>query len=185
MKAEVKVLLAIADGTEEIEAITALDLLRRAGAEVTVAAAQKSVTLSHGLLVTAEKTLEEAAKENYDLIVLPGGLPGAYNLRDDQFLDTLLRRQVEAKKLVGAICAAPAFILAEKGFLKNFSATCYPGCEEGYSEVNWQTDTPVICDRNFITGRGPGAAYPFALALIEALYGKETKKSLARDTMYL
>lgn len=180
-----KVLLAIADGSEEIEAVTVFDLLKRAGAEVILASPEKGeVTLSHGLTVKCGTSLSEAAESSFDLIVMPGGLPGTYNLRDCGALDKIIERQFEKGGLVAAICAAPAFILGAKGYLEGKSATCYPGCEEGIEGVFWKTGEAVVKDGNIVTANGPGAAYLFALALVESLYGREFRQRIAEDSMF-
>lgn len=180
-----KVLIAIADGSEEIEALTAYDLLKRAGAEVTLASPEGGfVSLSRGLTVVSDCAVSEVADESFDLVVLPGGLPGAYNLRDCEALDQIIKKRAEKGEAIAAICAAPAFILAEKGVLDGYEATCYPSCEEGYSKTKWRTEEPVVCDRNIITGKGPGAAYLFALKLVEFLYDKSARQQLENDTMF-
>lgn len=179
-----RVLLAIADGSEEIEALTVFDLLKRAGAEVVLASPEGGlVTLSRGLTVASDCAIGEAG-ENFDLVVLPGGLPGAYNLRDCEALDALLVKRGAEGGAIAAICAAPAFILAEKGLLDGYEATCYPGCEEGYLKTKWQTSEPVVVDRNMVTGKGPGAAYIFALSLVEFLYDKSARQRLEEETMF-
>ncbi len=180
-----KVLIAIADGSEEIEALTAYDLLIRAGAEVTLASPKGGlVSMSRGLAVASDCAVKEVENEPFDLVVLPGGLPGAYNLRDCEALDKILRKRAEKGEAIAAICAAPAFILSEKGMLDGYEATCYPSCEEGYSKTKWRTQEPVVCDRNIITGKGPGAAYLFALKLVEFLYDKSARQRLENDTMF-
>lgn len=180
-----QVLLAVAQGSEEIETVVPLDLLRRAGANVVVAGPWNGpVTLSHGLSILPDVCIDVVTRE-YDLIVLPGGLPGATNLRDCRRLQELLKAQAAAGRLIAAICASPAMVLGAQGFLEGLSATCYPGCEEGVTGVDWRTSEPVVRCKNFITGRGPGAAYPFGLALVEALYGAPFRQRLEKDTMYL
>lgn len=180
-----KVLIAIADGSEEIEALTAYDLLKRAGAEVTLASPEGGfVSMSRDLTVVSDCSIREIESETFDLVVLPGGLPGAYNLRDCEALDKIIKKRAGNGEALAAICAAPAFILAEKGLLDGYEATCYPSCEEGYHKTKWRTEEPVVIDRNIITGKGPGAAYLFALALVEFLYDKSARQRLESDTMF-
>ena len=122
-----KVLIAIADGIEELEAVTVIDVLRRAQADVTVAGVSgKQITASRGVKIIADALISECIDETYDLIVLPGGLPGAENLRDSIELTNMLKKQADSDRLYAAICASPAYILQQHGLLKGRRATCYP-----------------------------------------------------------
>lgn len=175
----VTALVPIADGTEEIEAVTIIDVLRRAGAEVTVASVNDlQVTASRGVKIVADCLIKDCADQSFDIIVLPGGIPGAEHLRDNTILKTLLMRQQEAKKYYGAICAAPAVVLETHGLLKNLKATCHPGYMKAF-QSSLAVESPVVVDGTCITSRGPGTAMAFSLKLVELLLGKEKMKSVA------
>ena len=170
-----RVLIPLADGCEELEAVTLIDLLRRAEIEVVTAGlAEGAVTASRGTRLVPDTTLD-AAGGAFDMVVLPGGLPGADHLNADPRIHQLLRGQVDQGRAVAAICAAPK-VLADGGVLDGRKATCYPGCidAEDYGEVTF-TGAPVEVDGPVITSRGPGTAMDFALTLIETLKGSEVR----------
>tara|TARA_B110000879_G_scaffold164138_1_gene212006 strand:+ start:7480 stop:8064 length:585 start_codon:yes stop_codon:yes gene_type:complete len=168
-------LVPIAEGSEELEAVTIIDVLRRAGVEVTVASANEGETLqisgSHGIKIVADKMLSSCAENTYDLIAVPGGLPGTEHLAEHTLLDSLLRKQAEQGKLIGAICAAPALVLASKGLLLDKTATCYPSFQQGLEAKEVDGEARVVVDGNIITSQGPGTALDFALELVEQLCG--------------
>lgn len=178
-----KAIVILAEGFEEIEAVTTIDILRRAGIEVTVAALNDlRVRAARGTIVMADKRLEEAGSE-FDACVLPGGMPGASNLAASDKVKALLNKMVKEKKLIAAICAAPAVVLAPLGILKNKSATCFPGMEKDLGEgVQFKKDG-VVVDGNVITSRGPGTALAFSLAIVEKLSGKENADRIRKDTL--
>jgi protein deglycase len=186
----VRVLLAVADGSEEIEAATVADVLVRAGAAVTIAAAggRRAVRMSRGLVVEADALVEDVARDHrdYDLVVLPGGMPGAEHLRDCKQLETLLRAAAADPEgpVIGAICAAPAVVLAHYGLLGSRDATCYPAPKfvQMLHHLS-EGDVVVSADRRFITSRGPATAMPFALALVERLYGKPLADKLSKELL--
>lgn len=165
----VRVLVPLASGAEELEAVTIIDLLRRASFEVVAAGLHAGpVTCSRGTVLIPDRTLDEIVDQDFDLVVLPGGLPGADHLRDDPRVQDLLKRQARRGGWVGAICAAPK-ALASAGLLSGRRAAAYPGAlEEGGL---MPTGALVEVDGNIVTGRGPGAAMEFALTLIERLGG--------------
>jgi protein deglycase len=177
-----KVLIHLAEGFEEVEAITPVDVLRRAGCDVVIISVtgKKEVTSTHGVTMVADKLFKEADYESADAIVLPGGQPGADNLNRHEGL----RKQIQAfhakGKIISAICAAP-LVLGGAGVLKGKKATCYPGVE---SKLTGATITGNLVeeDANIITGKGPGAAMKFSLTLVEKLIGKnkanEIKKAM-------
>ncbi|MCX5759440.1 MAG: DJ-1/PfpI family protein [Candidatus Hydrogenedentes bacterium] len=170
------VLVPLAQGCEEMEAITVTDLLRRAGIEVTTAGLDKlPVKASRGTVLIPDATLDEVLDAPFDMIVLPGGLPGADNLANDERIIALLKRMAAAGKSVCAICAAPT-VLAKAGVLAGKRATAYPGTLDKMNlpDVTY-TGAAVEQDGAIITSRGPGTALPFGLALIEALAGKEIR----------
>jgi 4-methyl-5(b-hydroxyethyl)-thiazole monophosphate biosynthesis len=174
------VLVPVADGTEELEAVAIIDVLRRAGAAVTVASVSgnRQITASRGVVVVADALIEDCAHKDFDLVVLPGGIPGAEHLRDSAELTRLLKRQHDKDGLYGAICASPALVLAHHGLLSGRQATCHPGFVEHLSDRD-RIDERVVADGNCLTSRGPGTAVEFALALVERLYGRKKRDEVA------
>lgn len=173
-----KVLLAIANGSEEMEAIIPIDVLRRAGAEVTIAATALQITAAHGTRIVADTTLEKCIDNTYDLIIIPGGMPGAEHLRDNASLTKMLKTQNENKRLIAAICAAPVVVLQHHGLLEGKRATCHPSM---FSELKNLSQDPVVIDSNVITSQGPGTATAFALRLTELLFDQETRDKVAKS----
>ena len=172
-----KVLVLLAQGCEEIEAVTIIDILRRAGIEVTSAGLDDLPVLgSHSVMLLADTTLDLAQHQEFDMIVLPGGLPGTDNLRSDKRLIALLQKMAQQGKYIAAICAAPS-VLAAAGLLDGRKATCYPTCLDGFPQVHLQT-AAVVEDGNIITSRGPGTAMDFALALVERLAGHAKRQGV-------
>ena len=173
-----KALIFLADGFEEMEAVTPLDFMRRAGldAKFVSLAGTLSVTGSHGVTYRADMLFDEKVASEADMLILPGGLPGAQNLQDNEALGKLLLKFHEEGKFVCAICAAP-MVLGKLGLLKGKKATCYPGFEQ-YLEGAECTGAPVERDGNIITGKGPGAAMEFALAIVDLMLGKEKVQEL-------
>ncbi len=175
----VNVLVPIADGTEEIEAVTIIDVLRRAEAQVTVASVgELQVTASRGVKIVADCLISDCMEDNFDLVVLPGGIPGAENLRDNAALKEILLRQSDAGKMYGAICAAPAVVLETHGLLADRQATAHPGFVNGLSDPS-SAESRVVVDGNCVTSRGPGTAMEFSLKLVELLFGKERMEAVA------
>jgi len=173
-----KILVAIADGTEELEAVTIIDVLRRAKADVTVASVNsKQVTASRGVKLVADVLIADCANQVYDLIALPGGMPGAEHLRDSKELTELLKAQAKSGRYYAAICASPAVVLNHHGLLDNKKATCYPSL---LSELGRIEEAKVVVDGNCITSQGPGTALKFALKLVELLLGKEKSMEVAK-----
>ena len=162
----------LANGFEEIEALATVDILRRAELNVkTVGVGGKTVTGSHGIPVTADIEEKEVTTDDMELVVLPGGMPGAATLEKCDDLRRLILRFAKENKPIAAICAAP-MVLGKLGLLKGKKATCYPGFEQ-YLEGADCTGAMVEKDGNIITGKGPGAAMEFALAVVELLQGKD------------
>jgi protein deglycase len=174
-----RVLVPLADGFEEIEAVTVIDLLRRAGIEVVAASlARGPVTGSHGITVRPDAELDAVLDEGFDMIVLPGGLPGATGLAEDDRVLELLRRQAEARRYTAAICAAPG-VLAKAGLLAGKRATSFPGFLAADSAPGIVLlEDPVVTDGRIITSRGPGTAMDFALVLIERLAGLPAREAV-------
>jgi len=179
------VLVPLAQGCEELEAITVVDLLRRAGIDVVTAGLdEQPVKASRGTVLIPDTTLDDALKRDYDMVVLPGGLPGADHLDNDPRIHTLLRNMAAAGRYTAAICAAPK-VLAHSGLLDGRQATSYPGALDDIGGVDYRTEA-VVEDGTIITSRGPGTAMDFALTLIERLVGKgkrdEVEAALQRPT---
>jgi protein deglycase len=178
-----KALIILADGFEETEAITPIDILRRAGVEVTVAGLHaRQVTGSHQVTIFADTTLKEL-KDNFDVTILPGGSPGAANLAASQKVLNLVQEMSRQKKMVAAICAAPALVLAPTGILKNKSATCFPGLQQKFSAETRFREDPVVVDGNIITSRGVGTALKFSLAIVEKLCGQEVSEKVGQAVL--
>jgi 4-methyl-5(b-hydroxyethyl)-thiazole monophosphate biosynthesis len=182
-----KALVFLADGFEEIEAITPIDYLRRAGVELTTVSigSERSVQSARRVTVNADTTLEKQGKANaadWDAVVVPGGGLGAENLAASAAVGSFIKAMAEAGKLVCAICAAPAVVLAPLGLLKGREFTCYPGMEEKVSEATWKADRVVI-DGTLITSRGAGTAGEFAIAIIEKLLGQTEAEKIAKSVL--
>ena len=167
------VLVPLANGCEELEAVTIIDLLRRAGIDVTTASLEAgTIVASRGTRLVADCTLEQARSRTYDMIALPGGLPGADHLRDDHRVIEIIRDTASAGKYVSAICAAPK-VLIKAGVLEGKKATFYPGAlTERELATIIPTDEAVVVDGRVVTSKGPGTAMDFALTLIELLSGR-------------
>ncbi len=173
-----KVLVPIADGAEEIEAVCLIDTLRRAGAEVTVASVDKlQVTASRGVKLVADALIADCTAQTYDCIALPGGMPGAEHLRDSVELIEMLKKQRAAGRLYAAICASPAVALHPHGLLEGVKATCYPGFRNKLDRAH-ASDERVVVDGNCVTSQGPGTAIEFALKLVELLFGPTKAKEV-------
>ena len=173
-----KVIVFLAEGFEEIEAISIIDILRRAEIEVCVVSVGEEIKVkgAHNILIDADKLFDDVDFTNYDMIVLPGGMPGAKNLNEHEGVKKQLKEFAESKH-IGAICAAP-MVLGEMGLLKGKRATCYPGFEPELIEAI-VTHEPVTIDGNIITGKGPAFAISFSLQLIETLAGKAARDEVS------
>jgi len=176
-----RVLIPLAPGFEELEAVSLSNILRRAGIEVVMAGLHPgSVCASRGTVIVPDTSLEQVMHEDFDLVVLPGGLPGADNLRDDPRIIHLLQRNYAEGRLVGAICAAPK-VLAQAGLLAGHRVTYYPGAlsEEALAGTT-PSQAAVEMDERVLTSRGPGTAMDFALALVEKLLGRAKRDEVER-----
>ena len=180
-KQKKQILIPIANGVEEIETIILIDIFRRAGAEVTVASVNElKIVSAHNVTIIADCLIEECKNMLYDLIVLPGGSLGAENLRDCLILKELLEKQKKSGRLYGAICASPVVVLAHHNLINDVVATAYPSlmhklplaADEGLN---------VVFDKNCITSKAPGTAFPFALEIVEILYGKDKAGQLSKE----
>ncbi|WP_137818271.1 DJ-1 family glyoxalase III [Pseudomonas sp. 2FG] len=176
-----RALLAVADGVEDLETVTLIDVLRRADIELLVASIEnrRMLTCARGTRLTADAMLVDVLAQDFDLIVLPGGMPGAQHLADHQPLAEQVREHAAAGKLFAGICAAPAVALQSYGVLKQRRMTCYPAFSDRLSGCTF-VDQPVVVDGNCITSQGPGTALEFALTLVEQLLGKGKRKEIAK-----
>ena len=169
-----KVLVPLAQGCEEIEAVTVIDILRRGGIEVISAGLDdQPVRASRGVMLIPDTTLDIALQHSFDMIVLPGGQPGSNNLKADTRIIALLQQMAQQGKYTAAICAAPS-VLASAGLLDGKQATSFPGALSPFPNVK-QQQAAIVEDGQLITSRGPGTTMDFALTLVERLVGKSKR----------
>lgn len=177
---EKKVLVPLADGIEMVEALSIVDVFRRAGVHVDTASVnEKVITSSHQVKIEADKLIDECVDEDYDLVAVPGGIPGAENLKNSQTLIDILKKQNAENKLYGAICASPAVVLESNGLLEGKKATCHPMFVADLSSDEC-AEMKVVMDQNCVTSRGAGTAVDFGLELLGLLMGEEKKKEVAK-----
>jgi 4-methyl-5(b-hydroxyethyl)-thiazole monophosphate biosynthesis len=174
------VLLPIAKGFEELEAVALIDVMRRGGIEVSVAyledELQGSLVLgANGITLQADTSIKNIISDDFDMMVLPGGWDGTYALAENARIIELLQ-QFKATKVVGAMCAAP-FALKKAGVLGN-KYTCYPGAKDEIDHPGYRDDMKVVTDGNVMTSQGPGTAVCFGLAIVERLVGKESMQAV-------
>ncbi len=179
-----KAAIFFADGLEEIEGLTVVDLFRRADIDIDIVSitGKKSITGSHHIVIQADRLLEEMNFETVDMLILPGGMPGTLNLGACEPLCRQIKLFNEQGKYVAAICAAPS-VLGQLGILKGRAATCYPGFEKKLSGARTE-EVPVVVDSNIITSRGMGTAIEFAAELIALLKDRETAEKLKKSIIY-
>lgn len=179
-----KTAILFADGYEEVEALTVVDLLRRAkiGCDIVALEESSQITGSHGIRVEADMPFSQLDEAQYDGLILPGGLRGVNNLAADERVLTLLRRFAGAGKLTAAICAGPT-VLAKAGLLEGRKATCYPGMEDQLTGAIACTE-PVVADGDILTSRGLGTAIPFALALVAYFSDEKQAQALAKSIVF-
>lgn len=178
--------LFLADGFEEVEALTPVDVLRRAGMPVRTVSITSSqlVTGAHGVTVKADAIYDPALFSDPAWLILPGGMPGATNLHDFSPLIGLLRRQLESKDgRIAAICASPAVVLGAEGLLRGREATCYPGFESMLEGARY-VDAPVVADDKFVLGNGPASALKWALTIVSKQLGEEKSFNIASQMLY-
>lgn len=177
------VVVPLVDGFEEIEAVTIIDVLRRADVPVTIAGTSRGLVRgSHGIAVEVDRALSEIDASSVTMLVLPGGMPGSATLASDPEVQSLIR-QVAARSKIAAICAAP-IALGAAGVVKGKTATCYPGHEERVTGANVVSER-VVVDGEVITGRGVGAAMEFALTLVGLLKDKAAEAELERRMLFV
>lgn len=179
-----QVCVFLADGFEEIEGLTVVDLLRRAGLTVTTVSISESYTVhgAHGIDVQADKLFDEAAYDDKDMVVLPGGMPGTLNLGDHSGVKAVLEQFYQKQKWIAAICAAPS-VLGKYGMLQGRKATSYPGFEEALVGAEYICDA-VAVDEFIVTSRGMGTAIEFSLKLIEKLLDKDKAEEIKKSIIY-
>lgn len=184
-KAQRRVLIPVAQDTEEIEAVTIADTLVRAGAKVIFASVSETLDIkcSRGVRIVADCFLKDCVNEQYDAIVCPGGMPGAQHLSDSADLIKMLRAQLDQNKVVGAICAAPAVILAHHNLIPGRQATCYPA-GKFMAKIDKYVSQPVVQHGNLITSQGPGTALPFSLKIVESLFGTPLAIRLGKEMIF-
>lgn len=193
-----KVCVFFANGFEEVEALTPVDYMRRAGLDVITVSCNtdKAVTGSHGVTILADTTAQEIGEGTFDMdaVVIPGGMPGAKNVANCPLAIDTITKINEKKGLVAAICAAPVVVLGKTGVLKGKKYTCYPGMEDSFAQwadADWNTLTEntrytgdrSVVDGNLITGAGPGAAVNFAVAIVDYLCGKAAAEQLVSSSL--
>lgn len=168
-----RVLVCIAPGFEDIEAVTPIDVLRRAGCDVVVAGLLDGpITSSRGLTICPDTTLDHVADEEFDAVILPGGMPGAAHLRDDARVAAILQRHAASNRVTAAICAAP-IALQRAGLLKDRTVTSHPAVQDQLTDAAEYSEARVVRDGQIITSRGPGTALEFAFELVAALCGPD------------
>lgn len=172
-----KIIVPISNGFEEIEAITIIDVCRRANIEVVIAAVEELETIgAHNIKIEANCKVEDINSDDFDMIVLPGGLPNAFTLADNEKVQSLLKEFKLKNKKIGAICAAPYAL--HKADVLNENFTCYPSFEKKIKLDGYHENDAVVIDNNVITSRGPGTAMSFALEIVNILCGEETYNSV-------
>ncbi|KAJ6814505.1 protein DJ-1-like protein B isoform X1 [Iris pallida] len=181
-----QILVPIANGSEEMEAIMIIDILRRAKANVIVASVEDKLEIvaSRKVKIVADVLLDEASKQQYDLIILPGGITGSETFSKCKKLVDLLKKQQESNKPYGAICASPALVLEPHGLLKDKKATAYPALCSKLSDQS-ECENRVVVDGNLITSRGPGTSMEFSLTIVEKLFGRERALELAKSLVFV
>ncbi|MBU0468854.1 MAG: DJ-1/PfpI family protein [Candidatus Omnitrophica bacterium] len=179
-----KVLVILAEGFEEVEAITPIDVLRRAQVEVVVAGLDSErITGSRGVTVIADKVLDEDDIE-FDALILHGGNPGAINLGNSGIVKELVKKMNGQGKIIAAICAAPAVVLGPIGVLNGKKATCFPGSEKGFPDSVEFCEDNVVIDGNIITSRGMGTSLEYSLAIVEKLIDKQTADRISKAVVW-
>lgn len=180
MEGVMKIVVPFAPGFEEIEALTVVDVLRRAGIEaLIVPLSGNEITGSHNITVKGDPVIiSEIKSDDFDGIVLPGGMPGSKNLKENSAVLRLIYEFNQAGKLVAAVCAAP-IVLAAAGVIKGKNISAFPGYDNELKEANY-TSEPFTVDGNIITGKSAGSALPFALEIVKYLLGSEASEKLKK-----
>ncbi|AGT27564.1 DJ-1 family glyoxalase III [Borrelia miyamotoi] len=179
-----RVAIVLANGFEETEAIIPMNILRRGGVNIKVIGLNddKVVVGSRGFSFLVDENISRCSADGVDLIILPGGMPGAINLFESKDLDRILRSMNLQGKFIAAICASPAIVLAAKGLLGINKFTCYPGFENGITDGEF-IDENVVISNNFITSKGVGTAFDFAFALLKILKGEKVLEDVKNQVL--
>ena len=178
-----KIIIPISNGFEEIEAITIIDVCRRADIEVTIAGVEDlEITGAHGIKIISDTTIDNISSNDFDMIVLPGGLPNAFTLAENEKVQSLLKEFKEKKRKIGAICAAP-YALHKAGVL-NENFTCYPSFEEKIKLDGYHPNDSVVIDNNVITSRGPATAMSFALEIVNILCDEDIYTNVKNGLLF-
>ncbi|MCF8720647.1 DJ-1 family glyoxalase III [Nitrospina gracilis] len=177
-----KVMVTVAPGFEEIETITVVDILRRAGARVDLAGTQpEPIEGSRGVRILPDVLLSEIDHKDYDMVVLPGGQPGTTNLQNNESVIAIVQNMNRDQKTVAAICAAP-MVLQTAGVLKDHRTTSHPSVQENLNGIRYSDDR-VVVDGNLVTSRSPGTALEFAMKLVEVLFGPDRVETVNKGVM--
>ena len=179
----VNVLLPVANGSEDMEVAIISDVLRRAGINVTIASTVQeslNISLARGLNITADKQLQDLIDDTFDMIVIPGGMPGSENLGKCETLISMLQRHQDEEKWIAAICAAPAVVLHQHDLLRDAYVTCYPTYQDQLYPEYCMPDDAVVVDEHhrIITSQSPGTAMRFAITLVEELLGEDAAEQV-------
>jgi len=178
-----RAVVILAEGFEEVEAVTVIDILRRADIDVVVCGlGGTSIQGAHSVNLQADKELAEEDNDA-DAVILPGGMPGAENLAKSPVVRSLITKMRNDNKLIAAICASPAIVLAPIGILDNRKATVYPGMEKHFRKNTTFAQEDVVIDGNVITSRGPATALRFSLAIVEKLKGRDCSEDVKERTL--
>lgn len=177
-----KILVPISNGFEEIEAISIIDICRRADIEVVVAGVEDlKIVGAHNITILIDEKIENIISQSFDMIVLPGGLPNAFTLAENKDVQKLLKEFKTSNKKIAAICAAPYALHTADVLNENY--TCYPSFEQKIRQNGYQNENDVLIDKNVITSKGPATALSFALEIVKILKGEETYKSVKNDLL--
>lgn len=180
-----KALVILADGFEEIEAVAPIDILRRGGVAVTIAGlAAKTVKSTRGLSIIADCLLTDINVDDFDAVVLPGGSEGAKNIAASKIVTDILLQATALKKIIAAICASPAVVLAPLGILDGRQATCYPGHEKDFHASTAYAQAPVVTDGHVITSQAAGTTADFSFVILETLRGNDIAAKVKSAMMF-
>ncbi|AHH08592.1 DJ-1/PfpI family protein [Borrelia anserina] len=179
-----RVAVVLANGFEEIEAIIPVNILRRGGVDLKLISLNddRVVAGARGVTFWADEKISDCSADDFDLIILPGGIPGATNLFESKYLDNILKNMNLQGKFIAAICASPAVVLSAKGLLGSNKFTCYPGFEKGVIDGEF-VDEDVVISNNFITSKGVGTAFEFAFALLKIIRGEKVLEDVKKKVL--